>query len=353
MSGHSATGYEHIVDARVAMLAANESPVLPERAILQAVEAELLQINRYPDPGAGRVRTAISERLNLPCEQILVGHGASELLLAIGRSQVGHDDQVVFAWPSYYAYPQLVALTGGIPRPVALDGSLRHDLHAMAEAVSSRSALVLICNPNNPTGTAVAPGAIRSFLDFVPRSVPVVLDEAYHEFNRLHSAKDEELISAYPNVVRLRTFSKAHRLAGARIGYAAFGDPALARQVDSVRAPFPVSNLAQAAAVAALSGQARLNEHVENSVRRRERLQRGLERLGLAVADSETNFLWLEPPAGWSDRELSGRLAEMQVRVAIGSELCDQPGLRITAGSDDEIDRLLQALGSLVGERSR
>ncbi|MGE0066500.1 MAG: histidinol-phosphate transaminase [Solirubrobacterales bacterium] len=343
MAGHSVTGFSPPA-AGVVALSANESPWAPDSAVLRAIETRARTLHRYPDPSSARLRAVLADRFCVRAERVLIGHGASELLWAIALARLGDGAPFVFPAHSYYAYPALAGLTGADPVPVPLNSLSANDLPAMANAATG-AALVCVCNPNNPTGGACPPEAIRRLLGELPSSVPVVFDEAFREFNRLaDQAGENELLQSFPNTVILRTFSKAYRLAGARIGYAIFGSDELAAEVDAVRPTFPVSSLAEGAALAAFGDPAGLAIHVDAAISVREELRAGLSALGFEVAPSEGNFVWAVPPDGRADDELGRRLAGAGIQVAVGSELCGANGLRITAGTTAEAEQAIDAL---------
>ena len=222
----------------VAMLASNESPFPPVRAVVDAVKDAAADINRYPDPGARALRSALAARYDYPVTGIAVGNGSCEILLAAAEALLEPWHEVVYAWPSFSMYPHLAAGTDARAVEVPLTADHVHDLDAMAAAVNENTRMLLVCNPNNPTGTYIGAERIAAFLEGVPPHVLVVLDEAYVEFVVAEDPDTSiDLVRRHPNLVILRTFSKAYGLAGLRAGYA-LGNEEFRAAVDRVRQPW-------------------------------------------------------------------------------------------------------------------
>ena len=245
-------------------------------------------------------------------------------------------DEVVTAWRSFEAYPILVRLQGAVHVTVPVTADGRHDLPAMAAAITERTRAVVVCSPNNPTGTAVRGRELETFLDAVPGHVLVVLDEAYVEFVRQDDPVDAgAVLAARPNVVVLRTFSKAYGLAGLRVGYAV-AEPGIASAVRTASTPFGVNHLAQVGALASLAAEAELLERVDVLAAERERFAAALRAQGWAVPDAQGNFVWL-PTAG--------RTAELAAAAAAGGVLVRPfagEGLRVSVGTPEADDRFLE-----------
>ncbi|MBV9473084.1 MAG: aminotransferase class I/II-fold pyridoxal phosphate-dependent enzyme, partial [Solirubrobacterales bacterium] len=233
---------------------------------------------------------------------------------------------------------------------VALDAQDRHDLDAMAAEVTVATRLALICNPNNPTSTAVALDAVEGFLERVPRHVCVILDEAYCEFALTlgDPYASLELLRSWPNLVLLRTFSKVYALAGLRVGYALCGSEDFRVAVDQVRQPFYLNVAAQAAALEALRHQDAVERRVTQTIAARLELEAGLRELGLGVAESDANFVWLALPEGVVEAELVRGLAERGVLVRAGEALGREGALRVTVGTQAENARFVMTLGELL-----
>src|SRR5688572_23978070 len=198
-------------DGDLVKLASNEAPWGPHPAVVEAAQAQLAHLNRYPDPGATLLRRRLAERCDLPPERIAVGNGSCEILLAAAEAMLEPGAEIVYAWPSFSMYPHLAAMTGASAITVPLDDAGRHDLEAMAREVTHATRIVLICNPNNPTGTALPVEEINAFVADLPRHVAVILDEAYVEFSVMQDPEESlDLVRRPPTLVVLRPFSKAY-----------------------------------------------------------------------------------------------------------------------------------------------
>ena len=273
-------------------LSSNECPFGPLPSVAKVIADAALGINRYPDNGAELLTAAIAERFGVPAEHVAVGCGsvgvAQQLLEAVGEPGA----EVLYAWRSFEAYPILADLAAATSVRVPLRDET-HDLPAMADAITSRTRLIFVCNPNNPTGTVVHGRELAAFLDRVPPDCLVVLDEAYREYVRDGSVPDGlNLYRDRPNVAVLRTFSKAYGLAGLRAGFM-IAHPPVAQAARKTMLPFTVNSIAQAAAVASLAAEAELLERVEATVKERTRVREALLAAGWAVPPAEANFVWL------------------------------------------------------------
>src|SRR3954463_4815858 len=314
----------------VAMMASNESPDPPLPAVVDAVTKVLGTLNRYPDPSNSRLRGALSDRYGVPASRIAIGNGSVEILMAAGEALLEPGAELVYAWPSFSVYPHLAAASGATEIRVALDAGERHDLEAMAREITVATRLVIVCNPNNPTSTALPLDDIAAFVAEVPKHVAVILDEAYCEFNLLDDPDASiDLLDRHPNLVLLRTFSKAYGLAGLRVGYALCGSQEFRNAVDAVRQPFYCNAAAQAAAIAALRSQDEIAARVERNLAERLSLADGLERMGLEPAESQANFVWFDLPADADERGVVRGLAERQVLVRAGTPLGREGALRV------------------------
>jgi histidinol-phosphate aminotransferase len=343
----AADGYA--LPGEVALLASNESPEPPLPAVVEAVRRTLSGLNRYPDPTCATLRTRLSERYEVPVNRIAVGNGSCDILLAAGEALLEPGAEVVYAWPSFSVYPQVSALTGATAVTVPLDDDDRHDLAALAEAVTVATRLVIVCNPNNPTSTAVGLDEIAALLKRVPAHVCVIVDEAYCEFNLLDDpAASVKLLAAHPNLVLLRTFSKVYGLCGLRVGFALCGSEEFRTAVDQVRQPFFCNAAAQAAATEALSHQDEVTSRVERTIAARLALDDGLRDLGLSPAESQANFVWFGLGAERDEAQVVRGLAERGILVRAGRALGREGFLRVTCGTREENDRFLAAMRELL-----
>jgi len=324
------------VGAAAFKLSSNENPFPPLPSVVAAIVDGAADVNRYPDMYATELTEAIAASLGVKPASVVTGCGSVAVLGHVLAAVCGAGDDVVFGWRSFEAYPIAVALAGAsaTPVPVADDGRL--DLVAMAAAVTERTRVVLVCTPNNPTGPAVRAAELETFLATVPRDVLVVLDEAYVEFVRDPEAPDARAVfAAHPNVVVLRTFSKAYGLAGLRVGFAV-ARPRLANGIRAASTPFGVSHLAQLAALASLREKDELLARVDAIVAERGRMLAALRAQGWAVPDSEANFVWF--PLG--DRATA--FAAAAARAGVLVRPFAREGVRVSVGETEATDLLLE-----------
>lgn len=344
----AASGYN--LGADVAMLASNEAAFGPLEPVVEAARRAMIGANRYPNPSYLDLRRALSERYDVPAERIALGAGSCDLVLAAGEALLDPGAEIVFAWPSFSEYPFLSASTGAREIRVPVTGDARHDLDAMAAEVTVATRLVIVCNPNNPTSTALPLEAIEAFLEQVPEYVCVLLDEAYVEFSLTvgDTFASLPLLERFPNLVILRTFSKAYGLAGLRVGYGLCGSEAFRVAVDQVRQPFYLTSAAQAAAIEALKYQDEVERRVATAVAGRVAVTEALRQRGLWVAESDANFLWVRVAQDGDDAKVIDGLRERGVLVRSGTALGGPGFARVTVGTPPENDRFITALSELV-----
>jgi len=323
-------------DGQTFKLSSNETPFGPLPSVVKVIADAAAGINRYPDNGAVALTDAIARRFGVRPEQVAVGCGsvgvAQQLLMAAAEPGT----EVMYAWRSFEAYPILTGLSGAASVQVPLAGAT-HDLDAMADAVTGRTRLIFVCNPNNPTGTVVREAELTRFLDRVPESCLVVLDEAYHEYIRDPDVPDGiELAAGRPNVAVLRTFSKAYGLAGLRVGFMVGAEP-VAGAVRKTMLAFSVNALAQAAAIASLEAEAELLDRVGEVVKERGRVRDELLTQGWTVPPTEANFVWLPLGEDTMDFAAGCEAAGIAVRPFAGD------GARISIGDHEANEALLAA----------
>ena len=293
------------------------------------------------------LRRRIAERSEVPASRVTVGNGSCEILLAAGDAMLEPGAELVYAWPSFSMYPHLAAQTGATAITVPLDAEGRHDLEAMAREVTAATRLVLVCNPNNPSATALPTAQIDAFVADLPPHVAVILDEAYVEFNLLQDPADSiDLSNKHPNLVVLRTFSKVYGLCGLRAGYA-IGSERFRLAVDRVRQPFSVNAIAQAAAAEAVRHSDEVERRVEHTIVERVHVESELAGRGLATTESQANFSWVALGDRDEDAIVQG-LGERGVIVRAGRALGEEGRLRVTYGTRTENDRFLAALDELL-----
>ncbi|MDQ4489276.1 histidinol-phosphate transaminase [Sinomonas sp. ASV486] len=320
-------------------LSSNENPLAPLPAVTEAIVHESA-INRYPDAVATRLRDALGAFLDVPADDIVTGGGSlgalNQILAAFaGQREDGTEDEVVYAWRSFEAYPISVGLAGAksVQVPVLPDG--RHDLDAMLAAVTDRTRVILLCTPNNPTGPALRRDETERFIRAVRSDVLIVIDEAYQEFVRDPEAVDGiAMYRKYPNVAVLRTFSKAHGLANLRVGYSV-SHPEVTQYLRIAAVPFAVSTIAESAAIASLESFADVVGRVQTLVDERDRVTAGLRELGWDVPDAQGNFVWLS--LGEATPDFAQRAAAQALSVrAFGTE-----GVRVSIGEPEANTRFL------------
>jgi histidinol-phosphate aminotransferase len=318
-------------------LSSNENPYPPLPGVLEAAAAAAASFNRYPDLACSALTAELAERFGVPAAHVATGTGSVGVAQQLVQATAGAGDEVVYAWRSFEAYPIITQISGARAVQVPLDAGEVHDLDAMAAAITDRTRLVFVCNPNNPTGTAVRRAELERFLDRVPADVLVVLDEAYREFITDPEVPDGvDLYRDRPNVAVLRTFSKAYGLAGLRVGFAVAHEP-VADALRKTAVPFGVSQLAQDAAVASLRAEPALLERVRALVAERTRVVEALSGQGWAVPETHANFVWLRLGERTADFAAACERAGATVRPFPGE------GVRITIGETEANDLLLQA----------
>ncbi|MEU0964340.1 histidinol-phosphate transaminase [Streptomyces sp. NPDC005917] len=317
-------------------LSSNENPYPPLPGVMESVTAAAAAFNRYPDMACTELMNELSDRFGVPLGHLATGTGSVGVAQQLIQATSGAGDEVIYAWRSFEAYPIITQISGARSVQVPLTPGDVHDLDAMAEAITDRTRLIFVCNPNNPTGTVVKRAELERFLDRVPADVLVVLDEAYREFIRDPEVPDGvELYRERPNVCVLRTFSKAYGLAGLRVGFAIAREP-VAAALRKTAVPFGVSQLAQEAAIASLRAEDELLGRVGSLVCERQRVVGALRAQGWTVPETQANFVWL-------------RLGE---RTTAFAQLCEEhgavirpfpgEGVRVTVGETEANDIFLK-----------
>lgn len=317
-------------------VSSNENPYPPLPSVVDVITAAASGVNRYPDMGVTALTDALAAHLDVPREQIATGTGSVGVLAQIIQSTCDPGDEVVYAWRSFEAYPIVVAIAGATSVQVPLTDDQRHDLDAMAAAITDRTRVVLVCTPNNPTGPSVTHAELEAFLAKVPRDVLVVVDEAYLEFVEGDGEVDGlSLRREHGNVMLLRTFSKAYGLAGLRVGYAVAPEP-VAEALRKTATPFGVNLLAQAAAVASLEAKDELDVRVKEIVAERARVLAALAEAGWQMTPSKANFVWF--PLGERTADFVAACTEAGLSVRpYGTD-----GVRVSIGEPEANDRLIE-----------
>ncbi|MFD4631655.1 histidinol-phosphate transaminase [Streptomyces sp. NPDC058284] len=318
-------------------LSSNENPYPPLPGVMESALAAAGSFNRYPDMACTALMSELAERFGVPVSHIATGTGSVGVAQQLLQATSGPGDEVIYAWRSFEAYPIITQVSGASSVRVPLTDDEVHDLDAMAAAITDRTRLIFVCNPNNPTGTVVRRAELERFLDRVPSDVLVVLDEAYREFIRDPEVPDGiEIYRDRPNVCVLRTFSKAYGLAGLRVGFAVAHEP-VAAALRKTAVPFGVSQLAQDAAVASLRAEDELMGRVDSLVAERTRVVETLRGQGWTVPETQANFVWLRLGDRTADFAAACEKAGVVVRPFAGE------GMRATIGETEANDLFLRA----------
>lgn len=315
-------------------IASNETVHGPLPSVRATIERAVGGINRYPDNGYVELKERLAKHVNFTPEHISVGCGSVSLCQQLIQITSTVGDEVLFGWRSFEIYPLQVRTAGASPVAVPLTDHT-YDLDAMLAAITDRTRLIFVCNPNNPTSTVVDPDALSRFIDAVPAHILVVLDEAYIEYIRDRLVPDTfALVRAHSNVVVLRTFSKAYGLAGLRVGYAV-GDPDIITALSKVYVPFSATSISQAAAIACLDAADELLARTDDVVAERTRVTTVLRDAGYLVPPSQANFIWL-PLVGDASRFAADAANNRVIVRPYGED-----GVRVTVASPDENDAFL------------
>lgn len=325
-------GLSHVIK-----LASNENPFGCSEKVQQAVAEAISNLALYPDGNATLLRERLAQKIGLNADQLIFGAGSNEIITFIAQVFLAPGDESIFADPSFTWYDTAVRSTGAQPVAIPLKEH-RHDLDAMKNAITDKTKVIWICNPNNPTGTTITRDEQDAFLQAVPPNVVVVLDEAYYEFARGEDYPESlPLLQKYPNLIILRTFSKAYGLASLRVGYGAASSEMIS-YLNRIRPPFNVNTLAQIAATAALEDQDFVAKTVAETKKGLTKLYDAFDRLNLNYVKSRANFIWVETP------HPAGEMFQRLLRKGVIVRPFMDGWLRITVGAEDENKVLVQAL---------
>jgi histidinol-phosphate aminotransferase len=325
-------------------LSSNENPFDPLPAVVEAIASA--SVNRYPDASAAELRETLARRFGVSPEAVQVGSGSVAILAQLITAAAAPGDEVLYSWRSFEAYPLLTAVAGATSVAVPNTPDHRHDLPAMAAAITDRTRVIIVCSPNNPTGTIVTAIEFRAFMASVPQSVLVVLDEAYVEFVTDSAAVNgTEVLAEYSNLVLLRTFSKAYGLAGLRIGYAV-GPEYIMDAARATAIPLSVIGAAQQAALVSLDHEDELMARVAAIATLRDTLWEKLSAQGWTVPKSHGNFLW------FPTRDLTPWAVEVFREHGIVARAYATDGVRVSVGEPESVDKLLRAAAEVVTKLS-
>lgn len=330
----------------VIKLASNENPLGPSSAVLDAVRKAVTRIFNYPDSNCYYLKRELANFFNLSENNFIIGNGTDEVIKMLGETFLEEEDEVIYPWPSFSEYIFASKLMGAKPIPVHLTEDFKYDFKHFMDQISSKTKLIFICNPNNPTGTIAEKEEVRDFIEKVPSDILVVIDEAYDEYATDPSYSSAfDMIKSKNNVVVLRTFSKIYGLAGLRVGYG-MSSPEIISLLNRVREPFNVNLLAQEAAAAALKDQ----EHVRHSkdliIEGKHYLYKEFKRLGLDFVSSETNFIFVDIKV--DSTEIFKDLLKEGVIIRTG-DIFDHPTyIRVTVGTAEQNKRLISSLEKVL-----
>ena len=328
-------------DSDAFKLSSNENPFDPIPEVVRAIAASS-GVNRYPDAAGIELRTRLAGRFGVRTEEVHLGAGSVSILAQLIAAATGPGDEVVYSWRSFEAYPGLVAVAGATSVPVPNTADDRHDLSAMLAAISERTRIVIVCSPNNPTGSIVTAVEFADFMAAVPTNILVILDEAYVEFVTDDSAVNgRELSGRYSNLVVARTFSKAYGLAGLRIGYAV-GPEYILDAARTTSIPLSVTEAAQRAAIVSLDHETVVLERVHRLARLRDEVWRSLVDQGWSVPRPQGNFVWLATGAS------TAAAAELFAAAGIVVRPFAAEGIRVSIGEAQSVDKLLKAAAEVV-----
>jgi histidinol-phosphate aminotransferase len=328
-------------------LASNESPFAPHPKVIEAIKDAAATVNLYPDPTARLLRGRIADRHGVDPGTVSLANGSCEILLAAAIALCEPGDEIVYAWPAFSIYPYLPALSGAREIRVPLADGDVHDLEAMLAEVTAATQLLIVCNPNNPTGTYIQAARIAEFCEQIPSRTTVILDEAYIEYQALDDPDTTiDLLRRFPNVVLLRTFSKCYGLAGLRVGYS-LSAPQFRAAVDAVRQPYSINSIAQAAAAEAILHQDDVVDRVEKNLVERMWVEEQLAGLGLDAASSHANFSWVDLGDRDETTVIDG-LARAGVAVRAGTPLGGPGHFRVTYGTRPQNEKFIGALREVL-----
>lgn len=343
-SYHQGKPAPNVPGVRSYKLSSNENPFEPLDSVTEALVPALQRINRYPDMRGSAVVERLAQEINVATANIQLGCGSTEIITQLVDFVAGTGDEVVYPWRSFEAYPIIVTGAGATSVQVPLTDEGTHDIDAMIAAVTDRTRLIIVNNPNNPTSTSVTDKQARKLLDAVPSDVVVLFDEAYFQFNMdPDTSVAMDLFREYPNVVVAHTFSKAYGLAGLRIGYAV-GPEEIIEGMSKVALPFGVSDIAQTAAMASLDAYDELSERVRVLVSERSRMMAALEAQGWHIPVPQANFFWI--PFG----EKTAQAAQRFMKAGLSVRVFEPEGIRISMGEPVANDTVISVCAGLAKE---
>lgn len=336
---------------KIVKLASNENPYGPAAGVIETIQKEAADVFLYPDAESRKLKKALAEKYGLSLERIFLGNGSDEILDLLMTLILADQAEVIQADPSFIKYELAVKSRGGKSVKIPLDSDYRHDLAAMQRAVNQKTRALIICNPNNPTGTTVTKAEIKKLLAEVDDDLLVIVDQAYQEYITEADYFDGvELLAEHPNLMLLRTFSKAYALAGMRIGYA-LGSPKIFSYLNRIRGPFNVNRLAQKAALTALKAEEHLKSCQQKNKNGKEFLYQEFEKMGLEYLKTESNFLLVD--TGLDAVKVFKKLQQEGVIIRPGNQFGMASWIRVTIGTQQQNQFFIQKLKKLLNEESK
>lgn len=332
---------------KIVKLGSNEGPWGPLPSAAEAISKAINGLNRYPDGAFFKLRSLIAQQVGVDKEQIVLGNGADSILINLTLSLLERGDEVIFGWPSFITYPLSVRKVGASPIAIPLDTNYKYDLDAMLGAITDRTRIIMVCNPNNPTGTYVDKKALEAFIDSVPEHILCVIDEAYSEYvtndDYPNSINDLIVRDDRPNILVLHTMSKIYGLAGLRIGWGV-GPKEVVRGIDTVRGPFEMNALANEAAISSFNSQSELKERIELNIKGRADLFNSLNELDFNPLQGAANFICVPLDKDISGKSIAEKLHQEGVIVRPLDMFGMPNGFRITVGTPKENQIAIEAM---------
>ena len=334
----------------IVKLASNENPLGPAPEVINTIKNEAKNVFLYPDADSRDLKTALAEKYELSRDKIFIGNGSDEILDLLMTLLLNPGDEVIQGDPAFIKYELAVKSRGGSSIKVPLDQNHRHDLEAMEAEITSKTKAIFICNPNNPTGTMLAESEIKDFLNRVSDDILIILDQAYQEYITETDFFDGVgLLESHPNLVLMRTFSKAYGMAGMRIGYA-LGSEKLFDYLNRIRGPFNVNRLAQKAAVRALEADDHLRKCQNLNKEEKGFLYQEFEKMGLEYIETQTNFMMVETTLAAS--KVFKKLQQRGVIIRPGNQFGMDSWIRVTIGTHRQNQIFIKELKKLLAERN-
>jgi len=332
----------------IVKIASNENPLGPSEKAVEAMKKEAAKVNLYPDGSAFHLRKALADYLKVESNKIIISNGSEQLIFYLSAVYLDPSDEIIMADPSFSLYMISAQVMNSKISLVPLDKDYKHDLKSMLDKINSKTKMIYVCNPNNPTGTVVGKQELDEFIAAVPEDILIILDEAYFEYVDQDKQVDgTEYLAEHKNIIVLRTFSKIHALAGLRVGYA-IADERIIKSLAKVKQAFNVNSIAQAAALASLHDEDHLSQSQQINSRGRDYLYQEFAAMGLKYVPSQANFILLD--IGMDCKTACQELMKMGIIVRPGDIFGYPTFLRVSIGLDSENTRFIMALKKVLNK---